>query len=70
MSIILVGREHHALGLDRVLFSINGKPYEYDCTADVANRVDEVAKYKPGKALSIAKKNGALVEKKKDWIRK
>ena len=67
MGIILVGREHHVLGLDRVLFHINGKPYEYDVTADVANRVDEVAKYKQGKALSIAKKNGTLVEKKKDW---
>ena len=61
MSIILISREHHTLGLDKVEFSINNKRYQYNMTSDVANKVESVAKYKAGKALNIAKKHGILI---------
>lgn len=44
-------------GMVKVTFDINGKSYDYMLDADVANKVADVSRYKPGTALDIAKKN-------------
>ena len=70
MSILLMSIERNkGFGMDRVEFSVNGRMYAYDVDGTLANKIDEVAKHKPGKALNIAKKNGELVEQKKEWIK-
>ena len=70
MSIIFLGvSRFKGYGKDGVHFAINGRKYDYDVDGVMANHIEKVAKHKPGKALSIAKKNGELVEQKKEWIK-
>jgi hypothetical protein len=62
VSIIFLGIDHYQVGPDTVHFSIHGKKYSYTIDGALANRIEDIARYKPGKALNVAKKNGVLVE--------
>lgn len=66
-QIILVGSEHHNLGMDAAIFLINDKRYRYNMNRNILKRIEHLAKHKPGAALNIAKKYGKLEEGYNDY---